>query len=423
MAVVDDFIARYRREQDFYDSAAKLVKEALETRLQAEGIRAMTTYRAKAVNRLEPKVRERHKEKKYSSVDDIYEDIVDLAGARVALYFPGQRPRVGRLINELFLVLKSKDFPGDKPRKYENRFDGYAATHYRVQLKEASLSEAQKRFAEARIEIQVASVLMHAWSEVEHDLVYKPMQGDLSRDEYELLDQLNGLVMTGEIALEHLQRAGEARVASANRQFSNHYELASHILKESATGLLPEAADAALGRIDVLFEFLVQIKSASPERLKPYLESLHQNFEMRPISDQIIDKLLSEDEKRYPIYEEARSKFIASRQSLGQEALGDSAAARHAFVEFLEAWIALERFVHTHAPPRRRGQPYSVRGNIEQVALQLEVPLPNELSSVRRMRNSALHGFEMPPLPDLQYGTKTLRSFLANLEKSADQHR
>ena len=49
---------------------------------------------------------------------------------------------------------------------------------------------------------------MHAWSEVEHDLIYKPMQGTLSEEELAILDELNGLVLTGEIALERLQAAG-----------------------------------------------------------------------------------------------------------------------------------------------------------------------------------------------------------------------
>ena len=42
---------------------------------------------------------------------------------------------------------------------------------------------------------------MHAWSEVEHDLVYKPLQGTLSDEELAILDELNGLVLAGEIAL------------------------------------------------------------------------------------------------------------------------------------------------------------------------------------------------------------------------------
>lgn len=53
---------------------------------------------------------------------------------------------------------------------------------------------------------------MHAWSEVEHDLVYKPLNGTLSEEELAILDELNGLVLAGEIALERLQIAGTARI-------------------------------------------------------------------------------------------------------------------------------------------------------------------------------------------------------------------
>ena len=66
--------------------------------------------------------------------------------------------------------------------------------------------ESDKRYTEARVEVQVASVLMHAWSEVEHDLIYKPLEGELSH--YDVTHMLNGLVASGEIALEQLQRAG-----------------------------------------------------------------------------------------------------------------------------------------------------------------------------------------------------------------------
>jgi hypothetical protein len=38
--LIDDFIARYRKEYDFYDQAARLVAQALEANLQAAGIRS-----------------------------------------------------------------------------------------------------------------------------------------------------------------------------------------------------------------------------------------------------------------------------------------------------------------------------------------------------------------------------------------------
>lgn len=96
-------------------------------------------------------------------------------------------------------------------------------------MRPSELSASSSRYAEAPIEIQVASVLIHAWAEVEHDLVYKPMSGQLSDEEYAILDELNGLVLAGEIALERLQYAGEARLLVTEDHFSNHYELAAYI--------------------------------------------------------------------------------------------------------------------------------------------------------------------------------------------------
>jgi ppGpp synthetase/RelA/SpoT-type nucleotidyltranferase len=250
--LIEDFITRYRKEYDFYDQAARLVAQAIDANLQAAGIRSRVTSRAKAVGRLEVKVRQRALTKQYTSVDEIYDDIVDLAGARVELYFPAERLQVDTAIKGLFRVIgEPKNFPEDSPEigeAYKNRFSGYWATHYRVYLRETSLSDTQKRYAEARAEIQVASVLMHAWSEVNHDLAYKPLQGELSVEEYSILDELNGLVMAGEIALERLQRAGEARVAAEGRVFRSHYDLAAHLLNAAGTALRGPEVNTAIGR-------------------------------------------------------------------------------------------------------------------------------------------------------------------------------
>src|SRR5690606_26085090 len=146
----------------------------------------------------------------------------------------------------------------------------------RVHLPETILNESQKRYAEAMIEIQVASVLMHAWSEVEHDLVYKPLQGKLSEDEYAILDELNGMVLAGEIALERLQRAAENRVSTHDREYSDHYDLASSLLKLSRVKLgVQSVHDSSIGRVDLLFALLKQLDLNKPEKLAKYIDALH----------------------------------------------------------------------------------------------------------------------------------------------------
>jgi ppGpp synthetase/RelA/SpoT-type nucleotidyltranferase len=136
MGLIEDFLLRYRKEYDFHDQAGRLVAQTIDGSLQAAGVRSIVTSRAMSVGRIEMKTRQRMERKQYSSVDDIYRDIVDLAGVRVALYFPGEREAVDRIIKDLFVLTEDpKQFPTPTKATYTKRFSGYWATHYRVQLR------------------------------------------------------------------------------------------------------------------------------------------------------------------------------------------------------------------------------------------------------------------------------------------------
>ena len=152
MDLIDQFISRYRREFDFFEQAARLVGQQLEARLQASGIRAIVTSRAKNPIRLEAKVRQRAPDQSYKTVEDIYADIVDLAGVRVALYFPGERNEVDKIVRDQFnLTSAPKSFTGTSNPTYSKRFSGYWATHYRLQLRESDLPEINQRFLRLRL--------------------------------------------------------------------------------------------------------------------------------------------------------------------------------------------------------------------------------------------------------------------------------
>lgn len=116
MDLVDSFLARYVKEYDYYDQVAHKAAQMLRSNLEAAGIRSIVTSRAKSVPRLAEKCRQRNNKRPYESIDDIYSDIVDLAGVRVALYFPGEREQVGGLITRLFLEYDaSRVFPDASP--------------------------------------------------------------------------------------------------------------------------------------------------------------------------------------------------------------------------------------------------------------------------------------------------------------------
>nr|WP_262502229.1 hypothetical protein [Pseudomonas fragi] len=84
-----------------------MVAQTLESHLRSAGVRAIVTSRAKNHARLEAKVKQRAEKHNYTAVSSIFDDIVDLAGVRVALYFPGERQEVGRIIESL-AVSRSK---------------------------------------------------------------------------------------------------------------------------------------------------------------------------------------------------------------------------------------------------------------------------------------------------------------------------
>jgi len=309
--VIEKFMSHYLREYDFYQELAHLCAQQCESMLESNGIRAIVTFRAKRPDRLQEKITKRNIGRNYQNVDSIDQDIADMAGVRIALYFPGDHTEVSRLIINQFGVKDVKEFPVAPPTQViigrEKRFSGYWAKHYRVTLKDENLQGSYNRFTKAIIEIQVASVLMHAWSEVEHDLVYKPSNGELSEDECAILDQLNGLVLAGEIGLERLQIAFKSRIAKSNSPFGNVYELSAYLYGYIETKQKGDT-DFKIGNVDILFEFLRKINLNTPDQLKPYLLKIIIS-RPRPVSYTLIDLILCGKKDFFYTYLDIVSKY------------------------------------------------------------------------------------------------------------------
>lgn len=292
MELINQFIEDYKSKFNYYDMAARLGAKLLEEALRSSGIRAMVTSRAKNPSRLKVKVEQRSRKRGvfYQTLAEIYEDIADLSGVRVSLYFPGDREKADKVINTLFAVREIRSFPNEsKPPTYNKRFSGYWANHYRVQMREEQLDARQKKYAQVRLEIQVASVLMHAWSEVEHDLIYKPLKGALSEEELSILDELNGLVLSGEIALERLQAAGDKRIQSTTAAFSNQYDLASYLYNYLNTSPPSSDIKVRMGNVELLFRLLNRLKLDSVQELGQILKSLRLQNDRRTVCQQLTD--------------------------------------------------------------------------------------------------------------------------------------
>lgn len=103
----------------------------------------------------------------------------DLAGARLIFYTNNDVTRFlkSRLIDEHFKI--EEDSTRIHHPTPENKEARYRAVHYTVWLREdrVRLPEYAK-FAGLRCEIQVQTILDHAWSETSHDILYKDKLGN-----------------------------------------------------------------------------------------------------------------------------------------------------------------------------------------------------------------------------------------------------
>lgn len=402
--VIESFIQAYDKEFDYYEIVSRTTAQKLENLLAETGVRAIVTYRAKNPSHLKEKLYQRQTTKNitYKTHEEIYADIWDLAGVRVALYFPSDREKIETIINSNFdLASTPKRFPDNsKEPSYKKRFSGYWAYHYRVHLKPESLLPSQRRYSQAKIEIQVASVLMHAWSEVEHDLVYKPVNGELSEEEYSILDELNGLILAGEIALERLQAAGNDRVTK-NRAFNNQYEVAAYLYNK----FLPKVKDVTelnIGNIDLLYKLMKKSGIENFTELNKYIKNVNtQNIQS--ISSQIIDNIIEGDEEKY----NELSKLIKSRTAISSELNSEIG-------NFITYWIRLEQLTDKLSEekgmnPRNK---YSIN-NLKQFLSSKDIYL---LLEIRSFRNRIVHGIKQPTLLELKDMTDNTRRIIEVLE-------
>lgn len=409
MDLINQFIENYKKKMNFYETAGRLAAKQLESTLQAAGIRAMVTFRAKAPGRLKSKVvsRNARREIPYKNMKEIYDDIADLSGVRVALYFPGDRDKTDGLLRDLFSIQETKQFPEQsKPPTYHKRFSGYWANHYRANMREESLEPPQKKYAKARIEIQVASVLMHAWSEVEHDLVYKPLQGALSEEELDILDELNGLVLAGEIALERLQNAGNERIRSKKAEFGSQYDLASYLYNYLSCNFLPEDIELRMGNIELLFRLSSRLKLNSVKAMEPVLKSVKFEKDRRNISQQIVDQMITGNEKRYQIYQELRDGQREASQE-EQKAIG----------YFLSQWVPLEQLLNRLSFRGSKKVPPAFNVNTLKRLNLLDKDSINRIVALRKIRNGLIHDIEIPAASVLIEQGKEAEKLLRKLEE------
>ncbi|KAH8692235.1 hypothetical protein BGW36DRAFT_348441 [Talaromyces proteolyticus] len=275
---VEEFIKSWDKMQYYHEKLASIVGEKCQQALKDRGIPCNVSWRVKEADSLKRKIytRQHPNKPKFQSEKDIVEDITDLAGVRIALYWPEHKKMVPNILESFVRIKKNKsvsdsDNQDEQARRRARRFQWYSADHYIVGLKQEQGVKIGNE--EDNIEVQVVTVLRNALAEVEHNLVYKPLSGVPSWEEHNIIDGLSGVIYMGECFLDQLWDSRARKSEDTKEPFENIYDLGLCLSRLVSDNVQSEDSD--LGSLRPLLPLLEIYSLNSPFELKELLASMN----------------------------------------------------------------------------------------------------------------------------------------------------
>src|SRR3990170_4787256 len=157
-----ELVNEYKEKRALFEEYTKTIRLLLENLLRKHHIQFQTMQsRTKDVSNFYDKL-SREKELQ----DKKLFEMKDLSGCRVIFYFEENIDQFAEILHTEFEIVD------DEVKSSPNE---YNARHIVLRLKEnrCNLSESSE-FRGLTCEIQLTTVLYHAWSEIQHDIIYKP---------------------------------------------------------------------------------------------------------------------------------------------------------------------------------------------------------------------------------------------------------
>jgi ppGpp synthetase/RelA/SpoT-type nucleotidyltranferase len=160
------FLNFYAAQMEDTERAARLIRDEVERVVRDTGAFVQIVgARAKTVNSLRAKLRRKQYKRPIQR-------LMDLIGVRVITYYRDAVDPIVARLRDTFEINEKDTI--DKRRALGLREFGYRSVHVIARLRPTQLlalanSPVRKRW----FEIQVRSIVEHAWAEIEHEIVYK----------------------------------------------------------------------------------------------------------------------------------------------------------------------------------------------------------------------------------------------------------
>lgn len=159
---------QYEAIKNQYELAARHVRDIIATQFESYKIQDIQ-YRAKSVESFIEKSEKLNNdgELKYN---DPFNQITDLAGVRLICFL---KRDVDPICQQILDVFQSDQYEDVGERVFQKGRFGYQSKHILVNLPKETYIPSCGFVHELTCEIQVRTLLQHAWAEIEHDIQYK----------------------------------------------------------------------------------------------------------------------------------------------------------------------------------------------------------------------------------------------------------
>lgn len=162
--IIDEYNKNKKLYENLENKIVVLIKELLLGNVNCHNIFS----RVKEQNSLEKKIN--IKDGKYSSLSEI----TDIVGCRIISYFEDDVQKIVEIIRKEFDIDEENSI--NKKAILESDKFGYLSYHLVCSISSNRLSLPEyKKYENIKFEIQIRSILQHAWAEIEHDIGYKSL--------------------------------------------------------------------------------------------------------------------------------------------------------------------------------------------------------------------------------------------------------
>ena len=196
---IKEFSKKFMKNRTTYENLSQKVHDILKEITGDKKIEIHSiTPRTKSIESFESKIR--------NGIGFQPLNMQDLSAVRIICYVRSDVEQVSKIIEDNFKIDPQRSY--DKSEILGENVVGYSSVHYVGKFTDSRTSlEEFKKFRDMYFEIQVRTILQHAWAEIEHDRMYK--RKNLPTKLRRRFNLVSGLLEIADNEFQNLHNEGE----------------------------------------------------------------------------------------------------------------------------------------------------------------------------------------------------------------------